>query len=80
MIERYTADSEIHSIYADGQYVDVSSVCKMLNDRDRLAAEVATLRELLREAHIFVPMYGGSEALGLSKAIDAALTTHGETP
>ena len=79
MSERYT--QRFAGIYdnKESRYVDVPNVSAVLNDRDRLAAEVATLRELVNKCRDYFNATGG-KPVHLSQAFDAALATRGETP
>lgn len=75
MSERYEHDYSgklfgAYSIFDGDLEIGPSTVIEMLNDRGRLAAQVATLRELLVEARRRI-VY--ADDIDLGKRIDAAL-------
>ncbi len=83
MSERYTQRFACIYDNKESRYVDIPNVSAVLNDRDRLAAEVATLREALRIASEVLLQAGvdvDQELTQRRNRIDAALATSGETP
>lgn len=82
MSERYTYEVEYHGcvvVYDRQRHCEMHGYAAA-NELNRLAAEVETLRALLREALPFIPLYVGDDECALRDRIDAAITTSGETP
>lgn len=69
-------DADINSNWI--RYKNFGEIVDAVNDRDRLAAQVETLRELLVESKFWIARAANDQAL--MTRIDVAITTSGETP